>query len=345
MTARLLDTLRVLGHPVRFVDKRFSRAVADIGVPSVRKVFALVGLLARTLRMVIGWRPHVTILFATTRPASFVVDWLVSEVLRLSRRSGGRIVLYLHSQGFRQLAERGRPWRFMVERLFGSADEVVCLGPALTADPAPFGRSPISCLPNTPAEEPMLDRSAEPSTVLFLSNLIQGKGAEAFARIAASVSARLPGLRALIAGHAGDPAVERAVRAELEERSATQAVSLVGPVAGEAKWRTLNGARCLAFTSELEEAQPLTIIEAMACGVPVVAFRRGGIADLVEHGVTGYLVPPGEELTFADHVLRIHTDDALHARLSAGAQERFAQVHSAQAFSAAWEETIGRVAS
>jgi glycosyltransferase involved in cell wall biosynthesis len=69
------------------------------------------------------------------------------------------------------------------------------------------------------------------------------------------------------------------------------------------------------------EGIPLTTLEAMACGLPVVATRVGGLPEVVDHGVTGLLVPPGDPAALAEAVARLWNDPARRERMgSAGAQ-------------------------
>jgi CelD/BcsL family acetyltransferase involved in cellulose biosynthesis/glycosyltransferase involved in cell wall biosynthesis len=95
----------------------------------------------------------------------------------------------------------------------------------------------------------------------------------------------------------------------------------VGPVTGGRKVRLLAGARCLVVPSVIEETSSLVAMEALACGTPVVAFRRGALAELVEHGVTGFLVDGVTELAAA--LRAVSSLD--RARCRAAAEQRCAR--------------------
>jgi len=65
------------------------------------------------------------------------------------------------------------------------------------------------------------------------------------------------------------------------------------------------------------EGTPVALIEAMAAGVPVLSTDVGGVADLVAHGETGWLVPPSDPPSMARAIRQLLGDEALRARLAA----------------------------
>jgi glycosyltransferase involved in cell wall biosynthesis len=71
------------------------------------------------------------------------------------------------------------------------------------------------------------------------------------------------------------------------------------------------------------EGLPYTLLEAMALGIPIVAARVGGLAEVIQDGSTGLLVPPQDSAALTRAILRLYEDPALRSRL--GEQARLLQ--------------------
>jgi glycosyltransferase involved in cell wall biosynthesis len=94
----------------------------------------------------------------------------------------------------------------------------------------------------------------------------------------------------------------------------------------------------------LADAFPTVLLEAMAAGLPVVASRVGGIPEIVQPGVTGELVPPGDPHALAAALNALLADRSTMARMSAAAQERAQREFSAEAWLARLGELYEQVA-
>ncbi len=121
--------------------------------------------------------------------------------------------------------------------------------------------------------------------LLFAGRMSPEKGVEDAVAIARAARRRLR-----VAGGIYDPDYFAKLRPALE----SEGVEYLGPLAPDALYREMAAADALLFPVRWDEPFGLVMLEAMAAGTPVVAYARGAVPEIVQDGVTGFIVPPGD---------------------------------------------------
>ena len=162
-----------------------------------------------------------------------------------------------------------------------------------------------------PAWRDALGVGGDEVLVTFVGRLVWEKGLRVFADVAEGLAQQGLRARSLIVGNG--PA-----RADLEAR--LPQTIFAGHLAGDALSRAYASSDVFLFPSDTETFGNVTL-EAMASGLPTVCADATGSSELVQHGTTGYLAPPGHSATFLDYTARLVRDAGLRARMGAHALE------------------------
>jgi len=163
--------------------------------------------------------------------------------------------------------------------------------------------------------------AGEPLRLLFAGALWEGKGPQTAVR-ALGILRREGGSAHLDVCGDGAPHFVEFLKRVIAEEGVADAVTLHGRV-GRDRVRGLCASRdVLVFPSQWDEPFAAVPVEAMSCGMAVVATTAGGTPEAIADGETGLLVPPGDPAALARAVRRLADDDGLRLRLG----ERAARV-------------------
>jgi glycosyltransferase involved in cell wall biosynthesis len=150
----------------------------------------------------------------------------------------------------------------------------------------------------------------------MVGRLSRQKAPEDFLRVAVLVARKVPATTFVVVG-------DGPLRSQLEQLAASQGIGASTRFLGFRDDVPLVLAALDVFLlTSLWEGFPLTILEAMATGKPVVATTVSGVPEVVEHGVTGFLTPPKRVEQLATHVVTLLRDSALAQKMGQAGRHR-----------------------
>lgn len=215
------------------------------------------------------------------------VAWALPSLFRWSRRAITQIVVG---------SEENR--RRLTELYRLPADKITVVHPGF--DPAPFAAiGPGTGEPSCSPMRQELGLTAEQPVIIVLGRLAANKGQRYLVEAAPAILMRFPNAHFVFAGNP-------AARADLDQRICALGLerhfSLIG---FRSDVVNLLRSSDLFVLPSLAEGFSLSIVEALAAGLPVIATRVGGAAEIIEDGRNGFLVPPADVEALGQAVLRV----------------------------------------
>lgn len=278
-------------------------------------------------------------------------DWILANctlpagavACRLARQTGAPYAVVLQGSDvpgyqnarFGLVYALAKPW---IRRIWREAAQVIAVGSPLrelALRTWPGGR--IEVIPNgvdTNRFRPLASNASPgkdgPLVLLAVAQLIERKGLQHLVAALAQLSPERR--RRVRLSLCGTGPYEHALRRQVRSAGLDNQVEFAGLISHDRIPEILRAADVFVLPS-LQEGLPLSLLEAMACGLPVVATRVGGIPEVVRDGDNGWLVPAGDARALAD-VLPKLLDDADGRRKIGSAARKTAQAWSWQTL---WE--------
>jgi glycosyltransferase involved in cell wall biosynthesis len=192
-----------------------------------------------------------------------------------------------------------------------------------------LGSNGIKVIPN-PIDPWMLEQALSPEsnqaehdrdTVLYTGRLQYSKGVLVLLEAVPMITREHKQAHFVLAGARHNSIDGATLDQKLGIANAARCVTMPGHVPWRELVKQYRRAKIFVMPS-FYETGGISVIEAMAFGLPVVATHAGGLAEVVEDGVTGILVPPGDSEALAEAVCRLLREPELRRRMGEAGRER-----------------------
>ena len=307
----------------------------------MREALALRDLVRREepdLIHAVALRPIVLVLVARIRRCGLVFALTGRGFLALHRRLWSRALAGVLRAWLRVVLNEGSNRVLLVENDADAAwvggkrglpDAQVVLMPGAGVDPDHFKPSP----------EP-----GGPITVGFASRLLHAKGIDVAVDAVELLRSRGRDIRLLVAGEPDPDHPHQFPTETMEHWHALDGVAMLGRVADvNGFW---SGVHIACLPSRGGEGLPRSLLEAAACGRPIVTTSVPGCADFVRDGNTGFVVAPSDVGALSAAITVLAEDEGLRLRMGAAGRERvlagFTEHHAAAAAARAWRAVLPR---
>lgn len=229
-----------------------------------------------------------------------------------------------------------------LELCFSNLDHVIVHTPSSMLAVQRYARCPSSVIPGATrlttegAQWPTPGARSRRPFVLTVSRLVPWKDVEFGLRVVQQVKAKVPDLRYVVVG---DGPLASALKSKYRRESWIEFALRVPP---ERMFEYYNKAWVLLHPSQYETFG-LVLVEAMGAGVPVIGCRIAPLTEFVEHGSTGYLLPPGDVACWSDTVGELLDDRRAARAMGALAREEVIENYSLARVMGSFDSTLRAV--
>jgi len=276
-----------------------------------------------------------SIIYIITRHASLVEIHTASgrdffkhgSILLAAKITGRPVILRIHGGGFSRLyAEYGPVCRWLTRFLLRMADKVVVLSETSENTIIKIETRVDTCIiPNCLCFEDLPERIDADMTsnrhVLLLANIDSNKGHFDVLKAMPRVLEVVPDCQFVFAGAEREKGSLARMKEMIRQMDLGQHIRFLGPVSGQRKRDVLADA-CVLILPSYVENMPLSIMEGMASGLPVIASSVGAIPEMVDEGVSGFLINPGDFASLADKICRLLRDTEFRRKMGMKGRER-----------------------
>jgi glycosyltransferase involved in cell wall biosynthesis len=282
-----------LGGELEFKTISYASSIQDLGSYNLKKFLKFFLFLFSISKSLIVQRPQVVYFQMSIYGASFYRD---SVIILLAKLTGRKVLVHLHGKGMRAYGESHVFYRFWISFLLKRQFAVV-LTEGQKKDVDWIGLREIAVIPNgisipEGVEKKWVAKAAkEPIRWLFLSNLLQAKGIDDVLKLAVILKENNVPFEGVLVGKEGDRDAAM-INAFIRENELEGNLFYHGALYDQEKWRAISKADILIFPT-YNEAFGIVAIEAMGVGIPVIAYREGGLVEIIEPGKNGKLVEKG----------------------------------------------------
>lgn len=243
--------------------------------------------------------------------------------MRVARRHGCRTILHMHGARFDEyFARANRIERALVRRTLESADCVVVLSQGWKAKLQEMSSCAKVCVIENAVEVLSKTKRSTHSArcrFLMLGRMDTWKGLDDLLDACAVLKRQRVPFGLTLAGPEGSAGDAGQIRSQITERGLRDVVAYIGPVEGNSKEHVLAQSDVLVQPSH-QEGMPMSILEAFARGLPVIATGVGAVPEIIEHAEQGLLVPAKNPTALAGAMGALAVDPPTRACMGRSAQ-------------------------
>lgn len=315
---------------IRVIPISYKTGIEDIRVFSYQKIITIIKTYLKLISSLIGFKPEFIYFQISPLGMAFFRDCTFILIIKFFRKP---ILFHLHGKGINEFVEQSF-FRKKVYRWAFKNSNVICLSDKLTYDIAHIYRGkPFivnNAIPELGAKGQPLRKQLQSLRILFLSNLYISKGIYDYLDAVSLLRDKQIKLEALIVGNEAE-LKHYVLLKEIEKRNLSNCVLYLGALYGDSKNEIYINSDILVYPS-YNDAWGLVILEAMRSGLAVVATNEGAISEIVDNGVTGFIVDKHRPDQIAEKLEILISNPELRRQMGSAGRCKFLEKYTLDKF-------------